>query len=253
MGTPAPLCVRPVGALLGCLALGGVLSASTADAAGVPVTGTASVGFSNQYNFRGFNAGDWAPWVLVDLDLPLGPNGTPTLDAGGWFIDPLEDGTAEIGLYTFLIVPVADFSFSVGGRFFIFPQDDSTTGEFGATARYQFPYDFDLELAWWTDVKGDGVPGDELRFGHYAELSVGKSLALCDWLSVALRAGASYTIDYYDSDGWNNAFASIAVPIGISERFTVTPTVGGSLALEGIRDAGEDDYFLAGISLSFEF
>jgi len=253
MGTPAPRWVRPVSALLGCLVLGGVLPVSTADAAGVPIAGAASVGFSNQYNFRGFNAGDWAPWVLVDLDLPIRPDGMPTLNAGGWFIDPIEDGTAEIGLYTFLVVPMADFSFSVGGRFFIFPGDDSTTGEFGATASYRFPYDFDLELAWWTDVKGDGVPGDELRLGHYAELSAGKSFALRDWLSIEMRAGVSYTIHYYDSDGWNNAFASIAVPIRISERFTLTPSVGGSLALEGIRDAGEDDYFLAAISLSFEF
>ena len=53
--------------------------------------------------------------------------------------------------------------------------------------------------------------------------------------------------------GWNNAFASIAVPIGLSERFTLTPSVGGSLALEGIRDAGEDDYCLAAIGLSFAF
>lgn len=240
-------------ALLGCLIVGSALTPVTADAAETPVVGSVRIGFNNQYNFRGFNAGYWAPWILCDLNLPIGPNGLPTLDAGGWFIDPIDDGIAEIGLYSFLVVPVGGFNFSVGGRFFLFPEDGSVTGEFGASARYQFPHDFDLELDWWTDVKGDGVPGDQLRFGHYAELSAGKSFTLQRWLSVEMRAGVSYTIDYYGSDGWNNAFATIAFPIGISKRWTLTPTVGGSLALEGLRDAGEDDYFLAGISLSFDF
>jgi hypothetical protein len=148
---------------------------------------------------------------------------------------------------------VAGFHFHVGGRFFVFPESGSVTGEFGASASYVVANFVDLELAWWTDVKGNGVPGDQLRFGHYAEFSAGRSFALNHWLGVDLRAGISCAIDYYGSDGLNHAFGDIAFPIGISETVTLTPYVGGTLALEGLRDAGESDYFLTGISFSVGF
>jgi hypothetical protein len=82
---------------------------------------------------------------------------------------------------------------------------------------------------------------------------VEKSFELKNWLSVEMEAGVSYGIDYYGSDGLNHAFATVKFPIGISEIITLTPYVGGTLALEGLEDAGENDQFLTGIRLSVGF
>ncbi|MBW2578601.1 MAG: hypothetical protein JRE38_11100 [Deltaproteobacteria bacterium] len=67
-------------------------------------------------------------------------------------------------------------------------------------------------MAWWSDVKGDGSMEDELRFGHYAEFNLGKSIELKNWLSVEMAVGVSYGIDYYGSDGLNHAFATANFP-----------------------------------------
>jgi hypothetical protein len=82
---------------------------------------------------------------------------------------------------------------------------------------------------------------------------VGKSIEVKNWLSVEIEAGVSYGIDYYGSDGLNHTFATVGLPIDILETITLTPYVGGTLALAGLKDAGENDQFLTGIRLSVGF
>jgi hypothetical protein len=215
--------------------------------------GSVSVGFRNQYNFRGFKAGERAPVIGVEFGIPVGANRGLALDVVAWYVDPAKDDNDEFGLSTLLVVPVADFQFKVGGIFFAFPEADWVTGEFGAGVSYSVAEYLDMELVWWSDVKGDGFPEDELKFGHYTEFNLGGSFELKKWLSVEMAAGVSYGIEYYGSDGWNHAFAIVDFPIGIWETVTLTPHVGGTLALEGLKDAGEDDQFLTGIRLSVGF
>jgi hypothetical protein len=252
MRMPESRCFNRITSLLGCVVLV-VIALPAAAAEEASFAGRADVGFHNQYNFRGFKAGDWAPSAALDLIIPMSADSALALDLGGWYVDPLDNSYSEFGVYAFLLVPLADFHFRVGGIFFAFPNGDPVTGEFGAAVSYPL-FDFvDLELAWWSDVKGDGFDEDVLRFGHYAELKAGKSVELKKWLRVDLAAGVSYAIDYYGSDGWNHAFATIELPIGIAKNVTLAPYVGGTLALEGLEDAGERDQFLAGMRLSLAF
>jgi hypothetical protein len=242
-----------VASLLGCLILSEAMALPATSAEGASFDGSANVGFHSQYNFRGFKAGDWAPSIAFQYIIPVRAKIDLAFDIGAWYIDPIDDVYNELGIYAYLIVPVADFQFRVGGIFFAFPDEHWVTGEFGAAISY-FLLDFvDLELAWWSDVKGDGSLEDELRFGHYAEFNLGKSIELKNWLSIEMAVGVSYGIDYYGSDGLNHAFATVNFPIGISETITLTPYVGGTLALEGLKDAGENDQFLGGILLSVGF
>jgi hypothetical protein len=83
----------------------------------VSFDGGATVGFHNQYNFRGFKAGERAPSLAVDFLIPVSTNSELALNVGEWYINPAEDGTDEFGLYTFLVIPVAGFNFRVGGTF----------------------------------------------------------------------------------------------------------------------------------------
>lgn len=235
--------------LLGCLFLSEAMALSASGEEGVSFYASADVGFHSQYNFRGFKAGDWAPSISFEFIIPVRANSGLALDVGAWYVDPIDDVYNELGLYAYLDFPVADFKFRVGGIFFVFPDEDWVTGEFGAAVSYSVMDFVDLELAWWSDVKGDGFSEDELRFGHYAEFSLGKSIALKNWLGVEITAGVGYGIDYYGSDGLNQAFATMKFPIGISETATLTPYIGGTLALEGLEDAGENDQFLTGIRL----
>ncbi len=250
---PMPRSFKKMVSLLGCLALGGGIALPAAGAEEVSFDGSAAVGFHNQYNFRGFKAGDWAPSISFRFTIPVRPKSSLAFDVGAWYVDPIDDVYNEIGIYAFLLVPVADFHFRVGGIFFAFPDEDWVTGEFGAAISYPFMDFVELELAWWSDVKGKDYPKDELGFGHYAEFSLRKSIELKKWLSVGMVVGVSYAIDYYGSDGLNHTFATVDFPIGISETVTLTPYVGGTLALEGLRDAGEKDQFLLGFRLSVGF
>jgi hypothetical protein len=253
MRVPASRSSKKVASLLGCLIFAGATARPAAGVEEVPFEGFVELGFHNQYNFRGVKAGNWAPSIDVEFLFPLSTGSGLALDVGAWYVDPVTNSYNEFGVYTYLVVPVADFEFSAGGIFFVFPGEDSVTGEFGAAISYSLMDYLDLELDWWSDIKGDSAPGDELRFGHYTEFSASKSLELRNWLGVAIEAGISYGIDYYGVNGWNHAFGFIDFPIGISETITLIPYVGGTLALEGLEDAGENDQFLTGISLSVKF
>ncbi len=238
---------------LGCLVVGGAIALPTAGAEEVAFDASADVGFHSQYNFRGFKAGDWAPSISFKFTIPAGMDTDLAFDLGAWYVDPIDDVYNEIGIYSYLVVPVADLRFRLGGIFFAFPDEDWITGEFGAAVYYSLMDFVDLELAWWSDVKGKDYPQDKLGIGHYAEFGVSKSIPLKPWLNVGMLAGVSYAIDYYRSDGWNHAFATVSLPIAVSETITLTPYLAGTLALEGLKDAGESDQLLGGIRLSFGF
>jgi hypothetical protein len=253
MKMPAPRSFEKAASLLCCLILGGAIALPAAGAKEESFEGSAGIGFRNQYNFRGFKAGERAPEISVEFSVPVSASRGLALDVIAWYVDPVKDDNDEFGLSTLLVVPVGDFHFKVGGIFFAFPEADWVTGEFGAGVSYSAAEYIDLELAWWSDVKGDGFLEDELRFGHYIEFNLGTSFELKNWLGVEVAAGISYGIDYYGSDGWNHAFAIVHFPIGISETVALTPHVGGTLALGGLEDAGEDDQFLTGIRLSVGF
>jgi hypothetical protein len=253
MSVPLPRSFEKLGLLLGCLVVGGAIAPMAGAEEEAAFYGRAEVGFHNQYNFRGFKAGDWAPSAAFDLVIPVRAQSGLAFNLGAWYVDPIDDSYNEVGIYAYSIVSVADFQFRVGGIFFVFPSDDLVTGEFGAAVSYSLLDFVDLKLSWWSDVKGDGFWEDELRFGHYAEFSAEKSIELTNWLSVDLATGVSYGIDYYGSDGWNHAFATVDFPVAISETITLKPYVGGTLALEGLEDAGEDDQFLWGLRLAVGF
>jgi len=169
---------KKVASLLGCLVLGVAIALPAAGVEEVSFDGNAEVGFHNQYNFRGFKAGDWAPSIAFEFIIPVRANSGLALDVGSWYVDPIDDVYNELGIYAYLIVPVADFQFRVGGIFFAFPDENWVTGEFGGAVSYSLLDFVDLELAWWSDVKGDGFLEDELRFGHYAEFNLGKFIEL---------------------------------------------------------------------------
>lgn len=250
---PKPRGLEKLTALLGWLVVGGFVALPAASAEDVPFYGSGAVGFHNQYNFRGFKAGDWAPSIAFDFIVPLEADSGLALDAGWWYVDPIDDVYNEAAAYTYLLLPVGALQLRVGGIFFGFPDEGWITGEFGLAVSYPLLDFVELELAWWSDVKGKDYPEDKLGFGHYAELRAEKSIELKNWLSVELAAGVSYTIDYYRSDGWNHVFATADCPIGLSETLTLIPYVGGTIALEGLEEAGEKDQFLAGIRLAVEF
>jgi hypothetical protein len=253
MSVPMLRSFEKMASLLGCLVLGEVIALPATATEEVSFDGRAGAGFHNQYNFRGFKAGDWAPSTHFEFIIPVRASSGLALDVGAWYVDPIDDVYNELGLYAYLDFPVADFEFRVGGIFFVFPDEDWVTGEFGVAVSYSVMDFVDLKLEWWSDVKGDGFSKDELRFGHYAEFSVGKSIEVKNWLSVEIEAGVSYGIDYYGSDGLNHTFATVGLPIDILETITLTPYVGGTLALAGLKDAGENDQFLTGIRLSVGF
>jgi hypothetical protein len=124
MSMPGPRGFKKITSLLGCLILGGVIALPATGAEGVSFDGRAEVGFHSQYNFRGFKAGDWAPSIAFQFIIPVRAKSDLAFDVGAWYVDPIDDVYNELGIYAYLVVPVADFQFRVGGIFFAFPDED---------------------------------------------------------------------------------------------------------------------------------
>lgn len=240
-------------ATVSALALIGSLSAlQGAEIGGYSFDGSVDVGLDNQYNFRGVNFGEKAPWLGVDLNLPITSNGV-ALNVGSWYINPTEAGNDEYDAYAYLVFPIGEFEVSVGGIYFAFPEADTVSGEFGASVSYSPADAIDLGFSWWSDVKGDDDGDNKLNLGHYFEFTAGKSFSLNEWLGLDLTAGISYGVDYFGVDSFNHAFFIAGLPISISETTTLNPYIGQTISLGDLDDAGENDHFLAGISLSVGF
>jgi len=171
---------KPKSLLLVMTALTGLaVTGSTAEAGDYEFEGSLAAGLDNQYNFRGVNFGEKAPWFGADFVLPLNPNGI-SVNTGVWYINPTEFLNDELDLYAYLDFPLGPISVSVGGIYFAFPEGDSVSGEFGTALGYSLQDYVHFGFAWWADVKGNDDGDNKLNLGHYLELTAGHSFTLTE-------------------------------------------------------------------------
>ncbi len=218
------------------------------------VGATLSVGVDSDYIFRGVDLGQNYVWSQLDLSVPIGE--TVELALGAWYTSAFNDEENELDLYASLGFDFGAWGLEVGYTHYDYPNgwlgDGSSNGgetneayiSAGTTLwaldlAIAYYYDFDLEV-------------------HYVEATAATTFELTPYVSLDPSIGVSY-IDLDDSgvsddSGWNHFFARLELPIALTESATLTPYIATSVALDYLEDdAGENDYFYGGVSLSVDF
>lgn len=100
--------------------------------------------------------------------------------------------------------------------------------------------------------------------GWYFELAANTEIKITDSFSLVPGASVGYGVDYtwhidlpgagaVIGDGFTAVNLSLAAPIKLSSRATLTPYIAGNLPIDNLEDLGEDDKLYGGVSLSVRF
>ncbi|MEM0897512.1 MAG: hypothetical protein AAGJ79_11580, partial [Verrucomicrobiota bacterium] len=211
------------------------------------LTGSITAGYESQYNFRGVDFGEHAPWLGVDLNYDI--SDSVYFNFGVWYINPTaesfgSDANDELDLYAFVGKTFGNWDINVGGTAFFFTEADATAQELGLNIGYSVSDNLGLGFTYYYDFETEG---------SYLEWSGGYSLALTDMISAEFSTGISVGDDYYGVDGGNHVFVDLALPIALSETVSFVPHILGTFAIDGLDDLGEPDHVVGGASLSVSF
>jgi hypothetical protein len=209
---------------------------------------TVALGYDSQYIFRGVDFGDNLVWGNIDYANDFG---SPVeLNLGAWYAATNgNDGDEfdELDLYAGISASAGPVDFGTGAIYYYFPDDDSYTFEVYGSVGTEFA-GVGLELYVGHDFElNDG--------GTYAAITAGYSVPLGDTMSLDFSTGVSYGDDYSvaGADGFNNVDLRLALPIALTDTATLEPYIAGSIAIDSLSDAGEDDYLYGGVSISVTF
>jgi len=223
---------------------------------------TLGVGYDSSYIFRGVDFGDH--WVSgsIGVDIPVVDKVTLGVDAsyggladdganvdGGGSYQRLEvgagltydAGAAELGLGYRWYHHMGDLSDILEDGHEIGLTVASSVGpvNVGLGAYYDFAVD-----------------------GWYFELAANSEIKITDSISLVPGASIGYGVDYtwhvvgaesIVGDGFTAVNLSLAAPIKLSSRATLTPYIAGNLPVDALDDAGEDNKLYGGVSLSVRF
>lgn len=201
------------------------------------------VNYASTYEFRGVDFGDHLVDVALGTEVALAEG--ISLSAGAWYASLVQDDYTELNLFTSLNKSFGDLTVGVGYTWYYFGSDDVDANEVNVTASYAITDSLSLDGGAFYDFETEG---------YYFVTAATFSTEISGPLSFEANAGVAYNIDYYvDGDGFNNAFLQLAFPIALTDTATFTPYVRGSLSMDVLEDAGQDDLVLGGASLTVTF
>lgn len=207
---------------------------------------TLTLGYESRYVLYGYRLTKHLWHADVYFSLPA--NDRLTVWAGSWY-GTLPDGTYnEVDLYAGADYQLTDH-LSAGIAYAVFnyleapfptsQQAHEISGHLTAVAG-----PFSLSLRDLYDSEAEG---------HLARAVAGFDHSLTDTVGLSLSAEYGYSFDYFAvGDGPNHALFKAALPVQLNERWTASPFIAQSLALDAI-DSYEEDQFYGGVFLSTAF
>ncbi|MGB3118394.1 MAG: TorF family putative porin [Verrucomicrobiales bacterium] len=208
-------------------------------------TGSLSAGYDSHYIFRGTERGKDSVWTQMEFTIPETP-----LNVGAWFQKPFSASplnpskSSELDLWALLNVEFFDGTLSLGAIGYLIPDGD-------APDRFETAVEYSQTLG-PVDVRFS-VARDFRYKGWFFETGVAKSFSMTDRIRFDASAGLSYQWDYFANGGsWNHVGLNLAMPISLSESFTIEPYIGATFALEAIDDY-QDDQLFGGVSFILTF
>lgn len=225
---------------------------------GIDVEISASIDYYDKYVWRGF---------LLDNDSVLQPGvsiSSMGFEGGFWGSWDLEshDGLAsdEVDGYIgysfdlgFLSEKLAFVGVSVGNTWYSFPEADGYSKEayLGLSLdTFLSPY-----VTWYVDYEKEDQGGAN---GNYIAMGIGHSFNLNEDLGITLDLGMEYGInnDAFIVGKGSYLLSTAGVTIPLTEKITMTPSIGYSLPFDDLKEGGgndQDEQFYGGVSLAFSF
>lgn len=227
---------------------------------------TLAVGYDSHYFFRGLNLAE--DWISTSLDWTLPLTKDLRLDTGANFGTSAGD-TARIGklvldgasyerleLNANLVATLGPVELGVGYRWYHHMGDLGNVMEDGNEVGVNLatklgPINF-----------GVGAYRDFSIDGWYFEAAVNTEIKISDRVSLVPGVNIGYADQYSyhfkvlgfrpKTDSWTNVGVSLALPIKLTKRATLTPYIAGNFPLNDVKDI-EDNQVYGGVSLSVKF
>ncbi|MEO0445534.1 MAG: TorF family putative porin [Verrucomicrobiota bacterium] len=239
----------------------------------VPFTGSVSVGYESLYMFRGIDYGGDAPWMGIDLSIPvLGSS----IDLGAWYINPTDernsanDANDELDLYASMSRSFGGVNVTSGVIFYSFPEAGAADGtrDFEKFISLAYAVGDLIDVTWSTyyslnfnadrqfaSVQGDGAWFHDLNFS--------KGMALTDCLPAGLSFGLGFSDNYNTNandgtaySGLNHYYTTLGLTYALTEAAALDMYLGGSFAdddVAGNFSATQGDVLHGGASISVSF
>jgi hypothetical protein len=229
------------------------------------IGGTLTVGYDTDFYFRGIALGE--DWVTAGLNYGIGFTDTLSLNVGAIYGNDF--GQFDFDRTVLSAGLTQDFGvvdLTAGYRYYSF--DGADTFFFDDTSEVFL----NLNAALGPVNVGLASNYDITDESWYFELGVNSEIKLTDRISLVPGANIGYGVDYnYQTgtlinfinqlfgadgaiaDGFTAVTLSLAAPIKLTSRATLTPYIAGRLPVDALDDLGEDNEVYGGVSLSLKF
>lgn len=197
----------------------------------VPFGIEAVTGYRSEYVYRGFKLAHHTFDFQLETEISLGDS--LFLNAGGWYATETGSGDfSEAAGFADLRREWGAWALGLALSYHNFTDELFDDGfDTGAFVTWAPNDDFSLTTGAWYDHGNDG---------WYGKLEGGWSRPLDASSFIAVLAGVSWLDDYHRRTGWNDVYARLSWTYAVSERVSLTPFVGTSLALGSGPHDGSD-------------
>jgi len=258
------------------LGLAGLSIAMLGASANAEIESEFSLGYADEYIFRGLELGD----DLYEFSLDFSGTGYCDFDwsAGIWYgfyevkdalvreldngdVEFEDDGDEELDIYLGVSKDFSFGTFGVGAIRYIYSDDVSLYGDYTELyLNYGISFNaIDLGAAIYWTVDSERIAGEDLNGDWYAELTATYNFRITETLTGEFGVGVGFfDTDLEDSDGNGNDglanySAHLALTQEISENISLTPYVSFTSNDKDYDDGDEAENLNAGIRSTFRF
>lgn len=232
---------------------------------------TLAVGYDTHYFFRGLNLAE--DWVSTSLDWTLPLAKDLRFDAGAsWGAsagDSARIGRFDLGDVSYqrlelnadVVATVGAFDIGVGYRWY------HNLGDLADVMEDGHEVGVNVATKLGPINLGVGAYRDFAIDGWYFQAAANTEIKLCERVSLVPGVSIGYADNYSyhfnafglrpSVDSWTNVTVSLAMPIKLTKRATLSPYIAGNFPLEDLRNDGgfrlEKNQVYGGVNLSVKF
>lgn len=212
-----------------------------------------TAGYDSAYIFRGVKYGD--SLISAGITAPIKLNDKATLTFTPWYGHIAGHDYDELDLPVSLTYDFGFITLGAGYTWYKYPFAHWDTSEPNITFSKAIG-NLTIYGGAYLDVNAKGgdifsaTNGDS---GWYFETGLNYNLKINSWLSLVPDAKISYGENYYGVKGFNNVALRLGAPITLSKNATLTPYIGGSIAIDSLESLGGNSYLIGGAALTVTF
>ncbi len=230
---------------------GRVTAPSTPEEGGIfgSLEASVTLGYDTQYIYRGVEVGDHLIWSALDLNVPLSDSLKWNFNAWYGALADTPSDYGELDLYTALRYTAGPVTFGPSYKWYHYTQAE------GGALENQHEIGLEATIS---PVSGLAIyTGAFYEFeveGFYYEFGVSYTAQINENFALVPGAKVSYSDDstVANSSEFNHVAVSLAAPIKLTSKATLTPFVELNIPLDNL-DANQDEEVHGGAFISVAF